>query len=292
MKKCLIVVLALTALCFLGGCKKFDVHPTGRSSGDLDVSTSEVDDHLTPAPSVIASTSWTAAFAYLGGADNVDIIAPANLRHPPEYEITAGDVVKITNSDFFIYAGFERMMENLGEMTAFQETPSHQSEPSSHQGASAHQGAGPKTVKIRCDNSIATVTESAGKIAEALGTVKVSQERVARYVAAVEEGRRKVEEMGLLGAPVLCNKNQIYLAKEIGLDVKGIFGPGPVSPGQIEDAKKSEYVFIIDNVHNPVGEPLKEVSLESQYIIWRNFPETVGEDTLLQLIEENINKIL
>ena len=260
MRKCLILGLALTALCFLGGCKKFD-------------------DHLTTAPSIIASTSWTAAFAYLGGADNVDIIAPANLRHPPEYEITAGDVVKITNSDFFIYAGFERMMETLGEMAA-------------HQGASAHQGPGPQLIKIRCDNSIATVTESAGKIAEALGTVKVSQERVARYVAAVEEGRRKVEEKGLLGAPVLCNKNQIYLAKEIGLDVKGIFGPGPVSPGQIEDAKKSEYVFIIDNVHNPVGEPLKEVALESQYIIWRNFPETVGEDTLLNLIEENINKIL
>lgn len=35
---------------------------------------------------IIASTSWTAAFADLAGLDEVPFIAPANLAHPPEYE--------------------------------------------------------------------------------------------------------------------------------------------------------------------------------------------------------------
>jgi len=50
--------------------------------------------------SVIASTSWTAAFADLGGADMVEVIAPASLIHPPEYEITVSDVVKIDKADY------------------------------------------------------------------------------------------------------------------------------------------------------------------------------------------------
>ena len=40
---------------------------------------------------VVASTSWTAAFADLAGIDNVTSIAPASLRHPPEYEVTVRD---------------------------------------------------------------------------------------------------------------------------------------------------------------------------------------------------------
>ncbi len=33
---------------------------------------------------IVASTSWTAAFAFIAGADQVQIIAPASLQHPPE----------------------------------------------------------------------------------------------------------------------------------------------------------------------------------------------------------------
>jgi ABC-type Zn uptake system ZnuABC Zn-binding protein ZnuA len=65
--------------------------------------------------SIVASTSWTAAFADLGGLDDVAFIAPASLTHPPEYEITVSDVVKINHADYFIYAGYERMMQSMGD---------------------------------------------------------------------------------------------------------------------------------------------------------------------------------
>ena len=39
-------------------------------------------------PKYVASTSWVAAIAEIAGLDGVDTVAPADLKHPPEYEIT------------------------------------------------------------------------------------------------------------------------------------------------------------------------------------------------------------
>ena len=94
----LTAVFALCSLCF-SGCKKAEQNKAAFSSSKK----------------VIASTSWTAAFAFLAGIDEVTVIAPASLRHPPEYEITASDIQRVLESDFFVYAGFERMMKTLGD---------------------------------------------------------------------------------------------------------------------------------------------------------------------------------
>jgi hypothetical protein len=219
-------------------------------------------------PVIVASTSWTAAFADIAGADKVEIIAPANLRHPPEYEITVDDIVKIQNSQFFIFAGFERMMKTLGD--AVGET---------------------QMVKIRCDNSYQTVASEAGKIAELLGTKDECEKRLASDKETIEQGKKILEEKSLAGVRVLCNANQIYLAKDLGLEIAGTFGPGPVTSDQIADAKTAGYVYIIDNVHNPVGGPLAEVAPDSKYIIWRNFPESVKRAALEEVISKNIEQL-
>ena len=108
---------------------------------------------------VVASTSWAAAFADIAGADEVESIAPVNLRHPPEYEITVSDVQKISESEIFIFAGFERMMKTLGTKVP-------------NKGVS---------VQIVLDNSLATVKESTLKIAQELGTEDIQKARYAEY---------------------------------------------------------------------------------------------------------------
>lgn len=214
---------------------------------------------------VVASTSWTAAFADLAGLDDVACIAPARLRHPPEYEISASDIRKIQNCSMFIYAGFERMMKTIGDSVGNVEM-----------------------VKIQCDNSISNVTAMAEKIAKIAGTEQKSKSRVAKYVKTIQEGARDVEKLGLKGAKALVNRNQIPLAKDLGLDVIATFGPGPATSAQIADAKEGGYAIIIDNIHNPVGEPLHEVSPSSVYLVWRNFPEEVERDALEEVVEDNI----
>ena len=221
----------------------------------------------TQSSKIVASTSWTAAFADLAGLDDVTAIAPANLRHPPEYEVTVSDIQTISESDIFIFAGFERMMKTLGDSIE-----------------------GVNMVKITCDNSIETVTEMSQKIAEITGTQDECKKRVAEYVATIEEGRKKVEATGLAGAKVFCNKNQIYLAKDLGFEIAATFGPGPATSDDIAKAKTTDFAFIIDNIHNPTGAPLAEVST-AKYIIWRNFPEQVEHNALKKVVEANIAQI-
>lgn len=216
----------------------------------------------------VASTSWTASFADIAGVDNVESIAPANLRHPPEYEITVSDIQKIMQSDYFVYAGFERMMQTLGSSVK-----------------------NVQMIQIACDNSIKTVTESTRKIAEAAGTQKENEARLSEYVSFIKDSAARIEKAGLKGAKVLVNKNQRFLAAELGFDISATFGPGPVTSEQILDAQNGGYVFIIDNVHNPVGAPLREVAPDAKYIVWRNFPEKVEHNALLNTIKENIKTL-
>ncbi|NLC93765.1 MAG: hypothetical protein GX677_09980 [Treponema sp.] len=82
------------------------------------------------------------------------------------------------------------------------------------------------------------------------------------------------------------------MAKDLGFENITVFGPGPVTSEQIADAKNTKYDFIIDNVHNPVGSPLVEVSPKSKYVIWRNFPETIEKNALLHVVQSNINALL
>ena len=221
--------------------------------------------------SVIASTSWTAAFADLGGAQNIEIIAPASLIHPPEYEITVSDVMKIDKADYFIYAGYERMMKSMGDSISKTNTD---------------------LIQITTDNSIENVTKQAALIASALKSQYYSEDRVYDYIQTVENGKQAVAKKGLDKLKVYCHAMQVFLAKDLGLQVGGTFGPGPLTASQIAEVAKGGYDIIIDNVHNPIASPLLEVSPSTKLVVWRNFPETVERKSLQKMVQQNIDALL
>lgn len=221
--------------------------------------------------SVIASTSWTAAFADLGGAQNIEIIAPASLIHPPEYEITVSDVMKIDKADYFIYAGYERMMKSMGDSISKTNTD---------------------LIQITTDNSIENVTKQAALIASALKSQYYSEDRVYDYIQTVENGKQAVAKKGLDKLKVYCHAMQVFLAKDLGLQVGGTFGPGPLTASQIAEVAKGGYDIIIDNVHNPIASPLLEVSPNTKLVVWRNFPETVERKSLQKMVQQNIDALL
>jgi hypothetical protein len=248
------IVAALSALFLVGSLSAQPVSETQAS-----------------APQVIASTSWTAAFADLAGMDGVVAIAPPSLVHPPEYEITVKDVQKIAEAQYFVYAGYELMMKSMGDAIG---------------------GDSTEMIKINTDNSIATVEAETAKIAAIAGTEEESAARVSRYVQTVTDGKKAVEEAGLQGKKVLCHSMQVYLAKDLGLQIAGTFGPGAATAQQISDAAKNGYDIIIDNVHNPVAGPLSEVSPDSKVVVWRNFPDAVEPDALTNMVRKNIEALL
>lgn len=217
---------------------------------------------------VIASTPWTAAFADIAGIDDVESIAPANLRHPPEYEITVSDIQKLTKCKYLIYAGYERMMKTLADSTG-----------------------SVQLIKINTDNSVATVQSQARVIASILHTEKKCEERISSYAATISQARKQVEEKGLSSKKVLVHAMQVYLAKDLGFTVFDTFGPEPLTAEQIKKAKEENYDIIIDNVHNPVASPLADVCPNAVIVAWRNFPDTMGRGALEAVIRENVNKL-
>lgn len=221
--------------------------------------------------SVIASTSWTAAFADLGGADKVQIIAPASLIHPPEYEITVSDVLKIDKADYFIYAGYERMMKSMGDSIGKTNTD---------------------LIQITTDNSIENVKKQAALIASALKSQYYSEDRVHDYIETVENGKLAVAKKGLDKQKVYCHAMQVFLAADLGLEIGGTFGPGPLTATQIAEVAKGNYDIIIDNVHNPIASPLLEVSPQTKLVVWRNFPTTVERGSLQKMVQQNIDSLL
>ena len=218
---------------------------------------------------VVASTSWTAAFADLAGINDVTTIAPTSLRHPPEYELTVQDLQTIASSSVFIYAGFERMMQTIGTSA----------------------GAA-KMVQIPCDNSIATVQQNAKTLSALFHTEQQSERRVQKYIEEIEAAKKTLAASGLAKKRVFCNINQTYLAEDLGLNIAQTFGPAPVTSLQIADAATEQYDIIIDNIHNPVGSPLAEVTPQALYLTWRNFPEQVEKDALLNMVRQNIQALL
>ncbi len=183
--------------------------------------------------------------------------------------MTVSDIQKITASDLFIYAGFERMMKTLGDSID-----------------------GTKMMRIASNNSIATVTSETAKIAERLGTEEKNKARLALYVNAIRDAKAEIDRRGKSNAKVLCHKHQRYLAADLGFTVAETFGPEAVTANQIANAKTGGYDIIIDNVHNPVGSPLAEVAPNAAYIVWRNFPDKVERNALLHVIRENIAALM
>lgn len=221
-------------------------------------------------PTYTASTAWTAGFAQLGGLDDIKNIAPADLNHPPEYEILPQDINAIVNSKLFIYAGYEGMMKTLSKTLISDD----------------------KLIKIKTKNNLDNIKSVAKQISEIAGTQEISKERVTEYENLIIVAREKVKKLGLTELNCLVNFHQVPLAKDLGLNVVQTFGPGPITPQNIKDSHENQYDLIIDNVHTILSGPLAEVSPNSKIIIWRNFPDNIKPNALYNMIDENINSLL
>lgn len=218
-----------------------------------------------------ASTSWTAAFASVATGQIVPSIAPAELKHPPEYEITPSDIARVAGARLFVIAGYERMMQTIADASTIEQE---------------------KVIKVTTQNTLDRITEAVVKIAKAAGTEAIAQKNLERFESLFSQAREEVVKQGLDKLRCYVNINQEPLARDIGLNVAGTFGPGPVTAQQIKLVSDSKFDIIIDNIHNPVADPFTSVSHDSVFLTWRNFPEETGPDALYKVIEENLKALI
>ena len=215
---------------------------------------------------VVASTSWTAAFARAAGVAEVRVLAPYELRHPSEYEVKPSDLLAVRDADVVIYAGYEIMAKRIVE---------------------AADGTRARLVRIDTRNDPATVAASLAVLGDAFGTRDIA----AAYAKRVEEffagWREELRRAGLAGLPVVAHTFQRPVAEALGFVVVGEFGPAPLEAARIAALSKLTPAFVIDTWHNEIGRPLRETLMDAPYVSWLNFPVDPAQPGLLDVLEEN-----
>ena len=211
---------------------------------------------------VVATTSWTAAFARAAGIENIRVLAPYELQHPPEYELRPSDIEAVSRATLIIYAGYEVMVKRLTEAVGAEHV---------------------KLVQITTDHRMETIRQSVRKIAGAAGTEERAEKNLREIEAFFDGWKREIA----VGTPVLVHFFQRPLAEELGFEIAGVFGPAPLEARQIAELSGKNPGLIIDNRHNPIGSPLKETLPGVPYVLFINFPGSEEEGSLLDVLRSN-----
>ena len=215
---------------------------------------------------VVATNSWTAAFAAAAGATDIVTLAPSELRHPAEYELKPSDVAALRGADLIVYTGFEVMAKKLAEAAGSQSI---------------------RMLKIDADYTVPVLHRSIMAIAEILGTQDVARKRIAELEAFNASWKQELAAAGLGGATVVVHVFQQPLMAELGFTVGGVFGPAPLEAAQIARLSPVDATLIVDNWHNEAGGPLRETMKSARYVSLINFPGPDGTKTLLDVLRDD-----
>lgn len=223
---------------------------------------------------VLATTAWTAAFAQAAGAQNIELLAPYEMRHPAEYELRATDLQRVERADLVVYAGYEGMVERL---------------------KSALGEANVSSVQITTTHTPQVMTESVMRIAAQLGTEETARANLAEIESFFDDWSAELAAHGLTQGAVITHAFQAQMLGALGVEPVGRYGPGPLEAQQIGTLSRAGATLIIDNWHNEVGTPFRETLPNALYVSWINFPGHAGTRTLLEVFTYNraqLNEVL
>jgi len=219
-------------------------------------------------PAVVASTAWTAAYARAAGAGQVVVIAPLELKHPPEYEIKPSDLDKVRGAKLVVYAGYEKFAQKLTETVG---------------------GEKVTALKVNTDNPPDNVKQQAALIADALGT-KSAYDKWAKEFDTFAAQMRADAQKAYPNRKVVVHQMQRKFVEWLGFEVVGEFGPAEPSPAVVAELAQKGAVVVIDNYHNPVGQPIAE-SAEAKYVQFINFPGKDGTTTIEDVYRHNVGAL-
>ena len=222
-------------------------------------------------PLILASTSWTAAFAKEAGIEGEIIsLAPSDYRHPPEYELLPSQVTLLADADYFIFGGYEGIAQRVLD-------------------GSLELGGSP--LQITTVNSKKIIEESILKIATAFGSVETARRNIDGLHRKIDEVRGSIEAAGFGGTEVVCHAFLKDMVEDFGFKVVGVFGPAPPEAKQILELNQQGAALIIDNWHNDVGK-LVSRNLEGLPVVSLiNFPGHGETESLMDVIDYNFRQL-
>ena len=217
---------------------------------------------------VVASTSWTGAIAEAAGADEVRILAPFELKHPPEYDYRPSDIAQLRSARLLVYGGYEPFVKKLAVAAGLPPE---------------------KMMVIVTSNDPDNLKKQARLLAEKMGT----QKREAAWEKALDKALADIQQQAkknkISQKRVLVQKYQVPFVKWLGFDIIGVFSADELSPNKVMEYARMKPDMVIDNFHNPQGKPIAEIA-KCDYVALINFP-TANARSLIELLTENATKL-
>ncbi|MCK9288213.1 MAG: hypothetical protein PHU24_01805 [Sphaerochaetaceae bacterium] len=214
---------------------------------------------------VIASTSWVSAMAEAAGVHVTKILAPLELRHPPEYDFRPSDIITAAEADVLLWAGYESFMNELAQAAKIPEE---------------------KIIKVSTNNSPDLLRVSVSNLASRLKT----EEYLNDWLKELDEfelavlNNTKLHNTGKIKAAVQFHHQS--LAKWLGYDVVAVFGPEELTLGQLQTIEALQPQIIIDNWHNASGQSLATAG--RTYVQLINFPGQGETTSILEVLRYNM----
>jgi zinc transport system substrate-binding protein/iron/zinc/copper transport system substrate-binding protein len=223
--------VVISAILILAGCGKSD------------------DSQSQAEPAIVASTSWTALIAKAAGAGEVTVLAPAELRHPPEYDYRPADIDKVKQAQLIISAGYEPFMKKLLEAAGI---------------------SGENHYQVVTENTPENLKKQARELAAKMGTTDAEQAWEAEFDNVVADLKAKAEAQQLSQKKAIVQKHMVPMARLFGFEIVAEIAEEP-SPARTAELAALKPDLIIDNFHNPQGEAVAEVAGVPR-VEFRNFP--------------------
>jgi zinc transport system substrate-binding protein len=219
-------------------------------------------------PSVVASTTWTAVIARAAGATDISVLAPAELRHPPEYDFRPSDIARVTTSSLLIWAGYEPFIRRLIQAA---DIPAD------------------RVVQVSTMNTPDNLVGQARLLSQRLGTIEEERVWEHEFMAFVSSLLAEAHRRSVGDTRVLVHFHHEAFVRWLGYDVVAVFGPDELSPAKAAELAMLKPDLVIDNYHNPQGAAIAEIAGCSRVEL-RNFPAR-ATDTIEELFTFNAEKL-
>jgi len=218
---------------------------------------------------IVASTSWVAAIAQAAGAENVRILAPVTLQHPPEYELKPSDLRAASKADIILYAGWEMFAKKLADTAG---------------------SAGIEMLTVNTTMSPDSIKAEAKRLSEIFGTQAKYEKWAVSFDRLTAELMQKIQA-AYPSKNAVVQRMQTDYAKWAGFNIIGEWGPAEPSPAVILDLVKLKPVLVIDNYHAPSGRPIAEAA-KASYAELINFPGKGGTKTIDDVFRYNASMLI
>ncbi len=220
------------------------------------------------AQTVVASTSLTGAIAKAAGAAEVRILTPAEAKHPPEYELRPSDLLKVEGASMVVYAGYEKMVAKLAEVSKSKNLVS---------------------VQVNTAMSPENIIAQTKKVAEVLHTEKQQQVWEKSFVEKLNGLKAKLAPFA--GKNAVVHLQAQAFARWSGLSVVQVISPGEISPKAMADAIAKKPDIVVDILHFPAVRMIAD-NARCRYALLINFPGIAGTATLDNVFEYNTTQVV